>query len=117
MCSRSPIVFGSNGSMSFPLRQCQPPLGSTLPRDSAILYFLLVVDAAGPCRMNRTTPLISFDLKAMPPSLGSLIINLAEASLGGPLYPYQQVSQVAARVAPTDTQRLPRLQVVSSLYS
>ena len=37
-----------------------------------------------PCRMNRTRPLISFDATAMPPSLASLIINSAEASLAAP---------------------------------
>ena len=57
---------------------------ATLPRDSAVLYFLLVLDARGPCRMNRTTPLISFETKAMPPSLASLITNWAEASLAAP---------------------------------
>jgi formate hydrogenlyase transcriptional activator len=71
---------------------------ATLPGDSAILYFLLVVDAAAvPHEQDHALDKLRRDSKA--PIFGIFDHQLGRGIVGGPLYPYQEVSQVAARVA------------------
>ena len=71
---------------------------ATLPRDSAILYFLLVVDAAA-VPHEQDHALDKLRLESNAPIFGIFDHQLGRGIVGGPLYPYQQVSQVAARVA------------------
>ena len=71
---------------------------ATLPRDSAILYFLLVVDgAAVPHEQDEALDKLRRDSNA--PIFGIFDHQLGRGIVGGPLYPYQEASQVAARVA------------------
>ena len=71
---------------------------ATLPRDSAILYFLLVVDAAAvPHEQDEALDKLRRDSNA--PIFGIFDHQLGRGIVGGPLYPYQEASQVAARVA------------------
>jgi formate hydrogenlyase transcriptional activator len=71
---------------------------SRLPRDSAIVYFLLVVDAAGvPYEQERALDVLARDSNA--PIFGIFDHQLGRGIVGGPLYPYQEVSRESARIA------------------
>ena len=71
---------------------------ATLPRDAAILYFLLVVDAAA-VPHEQDHALDKLRLESNAPIFGIFDHQLGRGIVGGPLYPYQEVSQVAAKVA------------------
>jgi formate hydrogenlyase transcriptional activator len=69
-----------------------------LPRDSAILYLLMVVDAAGvPYEQERGLDMLRRESNA--PIFGVFDNQLGRGIVGGPLYPYQEVSRVSAAVA------------------
>jgi PAS domain S-box-containing protein len=71
---------------------------SRLPRDSAIAYFLLVVDAAGvPYEQERALDVLRRNSNA--PIFGIFDHQLGRGIVGGPLYPYQEVSRESARIA------------------
>jgi formate hydrogenlyase transcriptional activator len=71
---------------------------SRLPRDSVIVYFLLVVDAAGvPYEQERALDVLGRDSNA--PIFGIFDHQLGRGIVGGPLYPYQEVSRESARIA------------------
>ena len=71
---------------------------SRLPRDSAIVYFLLVVDAAGvPYEQERALDVLRRHSNA--PIFGIFDHQLGWGIVGGPLYPYQEVSRESARIA------------------
>ncbi len=71
---------------------------AALPPGSAILYFLLVVDAAGvPHEQDRALDLLRRDSNA--PIFGIFDHQLGRGIVGGPLYPYQKVSREAASLA------------------
>ena len=71
---------------------------SRLPPDSAIVYFLLVVDAAGvPYEQERALDVLRRDSNA--PIFGIFDHQLGLGVVGGPLYPYQEVSRESARIA------------------
>ena len=69
-----------------------------LPSNSAIVYFLLVVDAAGvPYEQERALDVLGRDSNA--PIFGIFDHQLGRGIVGGPLYPYQEVAQQSARIA------------------
>jgi len=71
---------------------------SILPRDSAIVYFLLVVDAAGlPYEQERALDVLRRESNA--PIFGIFDHQLGHGIVGGPLSPYQEVSRQSARIA------------------
>jgi signal transduction histidine kinase len=71
---------------------------SILPRDSAIVYFLLVVDAAGlPYEQERALDVLRRESNA--PIFGIFDHQLGRGIVGGPLSPYQEVSRQSARIA------------------
>ena len=71
---------------------------SRLPPDSAIVYFLLVVDAAGvPYEQERALDALRRNSNA--PIFGIFDHQLGRGIVGGPLYPYQEVSRESARIA------------------
>ena len=71
---------------------------AALPPGSAILYFLLVVDAAGvPHEQDRALDVLRRDSNA--PIFGIFDSQLGRGIVGGPLYPYQKVSREAASLA------------------
>ena len=71
---------------------------ATLPRDSVILYCLLVLDAAAvPHEQDHALDMLRNDSNA--PIFGIFDSQLGRGIVGGPLYPYQEVSRVAARLA------------------
>ena len=71
---------------------------SRLPRNSAIIYFLLVVDAAGlPYEQERALDVLRHESNA--PIFGIFDHQLGRGIVGGPLYPYQEVSRESARIA------------------
>ena len=71
---------------------------SILPRDSAIVYFLLVVDAAGlPYEQERALDVLRRESNA--PIFGIFDHQLGHGIVGGPLSPYQEVSRESARIA------------------
>ena len=71
---------------------------SILPRDSAIVYFLLVVDAAGlPYEQERALDVLRQESNA--PIFGIFDHQLGRGIVGGPLLPYQRVSRESARIA------------------
>ena len=71
---------------------------SMLPRNSAIIYFLLVVDAAGlPYEQERALDVLRQESNA--PIFGIFDHQLGRGIVGGPLLPYQRVSRESARIA------------------
>jgi hypothetical protein len=71
---------------------------SRLPPDSAIVYFLLVLDAAGvPYEQERALDVLRRDSNA--PIFGIFDHQLGRGIVGGPLSPYQEVSRQSARAA------------------
>ena len=71
---------------------------SRLPPDSAIVYFLLVVDAAGvPYEQECALDVLRRNSNA--PIFGIFDHQLGRGIVGGPLYPYQEVSRESARIA------------------
>ena len=69
-----------------------------LPRDSAILYALLLVDAAGvPHEQDRALQVLHRDSNA--PIFGAFDSQFGHGIVGGPLYPTQEVSRQAAQLA------------------
>ena len=71
---------------------------SRLPPDSAIVYFLLVVDAAGvPYEQERALDVLRQHSNA--PIFGIFDHQLGGGIVGGPLSPYQEVSRQSAQIA------------------
>jgi PAS domain S-box-containing protein len=71
---------------------------ATLPRDNAVLYAVLLVDAAGvPHEQDRALEVLRRDSSA--PIFGAFDSQLGRGIVGGPLYPTQDVSREAARLA------------------
>ena len=71
---------------------------SRLPRGSAIVYFLLVMDAAGlPYEQERALDVLRRESNA--PIFGIFDHQLGKGIVGGPLTPYQEVSRQSARIA------------------
>ena len=71
---------------------------STLPPNSVIVYFLLVVDAAGvPYEQERALDVLRRDSNA--PIFGIFDHQLGRGIVGGPLYPYQKVAEESAKLA------------------
>jgi PAS domain S-box-containing protein len=71
---------------------------SRLPPNSAIVYFLLVVDAAGvPYEQERALDVLRLDSNA--PIFGIFDHQLGRAIVGGPLSPYQEVARRSAGIA------------------
>lgn len=69
-----------------------------LPRNSVILYGLMVVDAAGvPYEQEHGLDVLRRESNA--PIFGVFDNQLGRGIVGGPLYPYQEVSRVSAAVA------------------
>jgi PAS domain S-box-containing protein len=71
---------------------------SRLPPNSAIVYFLMVVDAAGvPYEQERALDVLRRNSNA--PIFGIFDHQLGRGIVGGPLSPYQEVSRESARIA------------------
>jgi PAS domain S-box-containing protein len=71
---------------------------SRLPPNSAIVYFLLVMDAAGiPYEQERALDVLRHNSNA--PIFGIFDHQLGRGIVGGPLSPYQEVARQSARIA------------------
>jgi len=71
---------------------------ATLPRRSAILYAVLLVDAAGvPHEQERALDILRRDSNA--PIFGAFDNQLGHGIVGGPLYPIEEVGRQSARLA------------------
>jgi len=71
---------------------------SKLPPDSAIVYFLLVMDAAGiPYEQERALDVLRHNSNV--PIFGIFDHQLGRGIVGGPLSPYQEVARQSARIA------------------
>ena len=71
---------------------------SRLSPNSAIIYFLLVVDAAGvPYEQERALDVLRHNSNA--PIFGIFDHQLGRGIVGGPLSPYQEVARQSARIA------------------
>jgi PAS domain S-box-containing protein len=71
---------------------------AALPRNTAVLYAVLLVDAAGvPHEQERALDVLRRDSNA--PIFGAFDSQLGRGIVGGPLYPTQEVSREAARLA------------------
>jgi len=71
---------------------------ANLRRDNAVLYAILLVDAAGvPHEQERALEILRRDSSA--PVFGVFDSQLGHGIVGGPLYPVQQVSREAAGLA------------------
>jgi hypothetical protein len=71
---------------------------ANLPRDNAVLYAILLVDAAGvPHEQEHALEILHRDSSA--PVFGVFDSQLGHGIVGGPLYPVQQVSREAAGLA------------------
>ena len=68
------------------------------PRDTAVLYAVLLVDAAGvPHEQERALEILHTESNA--PIFGAFDSQLGRGIVGGPLYPLQEVSHQGARLA------------------
>jgi PAS domain S-box-containing protein len=71
---------------------------ATLPRNTAVLYAVLLVDAEGvPHEQERALELLRRDSNV--PIFGAFDSQLGRGIVGGPLYPVQDVSRESARLA------------------
>ena len=71
---------------------------ATLPPNSAVLYAVLLVDAAGvPHEQERALEVLRRDSNV--PIFGAFDSQLGRGIVGGPLYPVQRVSSEATRFA------------------